>query len=176
MISLFPSIAPPYQAEVSCMNKSAVACAQSSRIPAAAQFVWRCRAHMWLGLIACLGLVHLAHAEPVSTMTAERLANEIAAEHPPLILDVRSEEEFAAGHVPGAINVPHAAVEAEVEQLAAYRDLDVVAYCVAGKRAAIALQVLETHGFHRLWHLDGDYSGWLKQGREVEITETTTHR
>jgi rhodanese-related sulfurtransferase len=133
------------------------------------------RTHVW-GLLVCLGVWGVAHAADVQTMSAVRLASEITTHEAPVILDVRSVDEFAAGHVPGAINVAHSELDDHAEQLSAYKDRDIVVYCVSGKRAAKALQWLSTHGFDHLWHLEGDYSEWVKAGREIELTEPTMPR
>jgi phage shock protein E len=128
------------------------------------------------GLLACVGLWGVAHAADVQTMSPVRLASEIATHEAPVILDVRSLDEFAAGHVPGAINVAHSELDDHAEQLSAYKDRDIVVYCVSGKRAAKALQWLGAHGFEHLWHLEGDYSEWVKAGREIELTAPTPPR
>jgi rhodanese-related sulfurtransferase len=85
-----------------------------------------------------------------------------------VILDVRSAEEFAAGHVPGAINVPHDALESRLSALPDLRDHDVVVYCRSGRRAALALDVLKRHGYSRLLHLAGDMEAWTQASRPVE--------
>ena len=85
-----------------------------------------------------------------------------------LILDVRTAEEYAAGHVPGAINVPHDALESRLDALPGLRDHDLVVYCKSGRRAALALEVLKRHGYVRLQHLAGDMDGWVQASRPVE--------
>ena len=83
-----------------------------------------------------------------------------------VVLDVRSPEEFAAGHVPGALNIPFDQVAqrfAEVPQ-----DKDVVLYCRSGRRAGIAAEALAAQGYTRLMHLEGDMPAWIEQGRPVE--------
>jgi phage shock protein E len=90
------------------------------------------------------------------------------AKHDPslLLLDVRTPAEYAAGHVPGAVNIPY-------DQLASHlgaipRDKDVVLYCHSGRRAGLAAEVLAADGYTRLQHLQGDMQGWQKDGRPVE--------
>jgi len=83
----------------------------------------------------------------------------------PLVLDVRSPEEFASGHVPGARNVEYDEVAARLGDLGAARD--VVVYCERGPRAAKAAAVLAEAGF-TVQHLSGDMSGWREQGLPVE--------
>ena len=83
----------------------------------------------------------------------------------PLVLDVRSPEEFASGHVPGARNVEYDQVAAQLSELGAPRE--VVVYCERGPRAAKAATVLAAAGFD-VRHLTGDMSGWREQGLPTE--------
>lgn len=87
---------------------------------------------------------------------------------PPLLLDVRTPEEFASGHVPGAVNIPHDEVGQRSAELAAHRDQEVVVYCEKGPRAAKAAQALADAGFRSIRHLEGDMSGWRAAGLPVE--------
>lgn len=89
-----------------------------------------------------------------------------------VILDVRTAEEYAAGHVPGAINVSHDQVEARLPELSAYKSKDVVVYCRSGRRTQLALDVLSANGFERLWHLEGDMLAWQSQNRPLEASAT----
>jgi rhodanese-related sulfurtransferase len=105
----------------------------------------------------------------VRPVTADALLARQRAKDPALVvLDVRTPEEYAAGHVPGAVNVPHDQVEARIAELAPLRDKDVVVYCRSGKRAGMALGVLEKAGFRKLGHLEGDMNAWSEAGRPIE--------
>ena len=125
-----------------------------------------------IGLAALLGSAAAAGEPPppaVPTIGAPELVAREAAQDPALVvLDVRTPEEYAAGHVPGAINVPHDEIAGRLGELAGLRDKDVVVYCKSGRRAALALEVLGKHGYTRLSHLDGDMQGWSAAGRPVE--------
>jgi phage shock protein E len=83
-----------------------------------------------------------------------------------LIVDVRTPEEFAAGHVPGAINIPHTSFPARTSELPSNKD--VVVYCATGIRAEKAATSLRENGFTRLLHLQGDMTGWVESKRPVE--------
>ena len=123
-----------------------------------------------LGLGALLwAALAVAEPPPVPSIDAQELLAREAAKDPALaVLDVRTPAEFAAGHVPGAINVPHDQIEARLAELEGLRDKDVVVYCKSGRRAELALEALGQHGYARLKHLDGDMQGWTAAGRPVE--------
>jgi rhodanese-related sulfurtransferase len=82
------------------------------------------------------------------------------------VLDVRTPEEFAAGHVPGAVNIPHEQVAARATDVP--KDKDVRIYCRSGRRSALAAEALAAQGYTRLGHLDGDMMAWEAKGLPVE--------
>lgn len=79
-----------------------------------------------------------------------------------VVLDVRSAEEFAEGHIAGAINIPHNEV---ANQLALLQKLEktIVVHCRSGRRALTAEQALLDAKFSNLKHLKGDMKGWVEQ-------------
>ncbi len=87
-----------------------------------------------------------------------------------VLLDVRTPAEYAEGHLPGAINIPHTELASRVAELSDARDRDIVVYCRSGTRAEQALGVLKDAGFSRLFHLDGDYQRWSAEKRPVTTT------
>lgn len=124
----------------------------------------------WL-LAACVVFAGItaARAADVPVVAQEQLQSRLAAKDPQVVvLDVRTPEEFAAGHVPGAINVPHDQVEARIAELRGARDRDLVVYCRSGKRAGVALETLGRLGFTRLAHLEGDWLAWESAGLPAE--------
>jgi rhodanese-related sulfurtransferase len=110
-------------------------------------------------------------AEPAQIEPAALNARIAWADRSLVVLDVRTPEEFAAGHVPGAINIPHTELAARIVEMGDARDRDVVVYCRTGKRSEQALGVLEQSGFRRLFHLQGDYTRWSEEKRPVVKTE-----
>jgi phage shock protein E len=64
-----------------------------------------------------------------------------------LFVDVRTPEEYAAGHVDGALLIPVDELEDRLAELAAHRDERVVLYCRTGRRSGIALDILQRYGF-----------------------------
>jgi rhodanese-related sulfurtransferase len=120
-----------------------------------------------LGL-ASFSMLALADA-PTAKIAPDQLAERIEKQDPNLvILDVRTPEEFAAGHVPGARNIPHDQLPNRIAEITGSKDEDVVVYCRTGRRAAIAEETLSSNGFKRLLHLDGDIIKWQEEKRALE--------
>jgi len=75
-----------------------------------------------------------------------------------LLLDVRSREEFAGGHVPGALNIPVQELASRVTEIE-QPERQVVVYCRSGARSAAAAKLLKAAGFGRV-HDMGAMSNW----------------
>jgi rhodanese-related sulfurtransferase len=124
-----------------------------------------------LALLA-MPLAIAAEASGPEAIEPEALVERIAwADRSLLLLDVRTPAEFAAGHIPGAINIPHTELATRMAELEVSRDSDIVVYCRSGARAATALGVLEKSGFKRTFHLQGDYTRWSDEKRPVVMAE-----
>ena len=84
-----------------------------------------------------------------TTETGDSITPEVlsAIEHEALIVDVRTPEEFANGHYPGAINIPHETILEVLNQLGVTADTSVILYCRSGNRSGQAEQVLQEKGF-----------------------------
>jgi rhodanese-related sulfurtransferase len=101
-------------------------------------------------------------------MTAAELCAAIEAGAAPLILDVRTPAEFAAGHVPGAINIPFQQVIRRASELSAPRERPLLVYCGHGPRAWIAGAALRRTGFRYISYLTGHMAAWKRAGRPEE--------
>jgi rhodanese-related sulfurtransferase len=62
-----------------------------------------------------------------------------------LLLDVREEDEYAQGHVPGAVNIPLSLLHNRIKELK--KDKNVLAICLSGGRAKVAAKILSEQGF-----------------------------
>jgi rhodanese-related sulfurtransferase len=109
-----------------------------------------------------------AGAEETPRIDARALLERVERKDATLtIVDVRTPEEFAMGHVPGAINIPYTHLPARSVEIAA-PDNDIVLYCGTGVRAERAATRLREHGYTRLLHLDGDMKGWAAAQLPIE--------
>jgi phage shock protein E len=72
-----------------------------------------------------------------------------------LLIDVRSEEEFSAGHLDGAINIEWDQTDALITAIGADKQRQVVFYCRSGNRVGKAISVLETKGYTNIFNATG---------------------
>lgn len=74
----------------------------------------------------------------------------VAEEAGVVYVDVRTPQEYAAGHVEGAIHIPHTQMATRWRELEPYSDERIVLYCRTGRRSGIALDVLRDRGFENV--------------------------
>lgn len=102
------------------------------------------------------------------SITAADLDTLIVAGDAPFILDVRSQKEFADGHIPGAVNIPHTELADRIAELNGRKNDKMVLYCRSGRRAVTADEILRASGFTRITELEGHMLGWQAGGHPVE--------
>jgi rhodanese-related sulfurtransferase len=100
----------------------------------------------------------------VNTTQATHLINREEA----LVVDVREPNEFGAGHVLGAKNLPLARLDVAGADLAKRKGRPVIVYCDGGERSAKALAALKKQGFTRVANLSGGIAAWQQAGLPVE--------
>ena len=96
-------------------------------------------------IILCLLAVWLVACDNPTPQLDEQLLSVLAAQ--PLIVDVRTPEEFATGHYPGAINIPHDNIVDGIRELSVADSDPIVLYCRTGNRSGQAEQALAAEGF-----------------------------
>ena len=115
---------------------------------------------VWL---ASPALVPAADAPAAGPVHARELTARLGTGRAPFILDVRTPEEFRAGHVPGAVNIPLMELGRRWRELEPHRESELVVYCETGPRARFARVGLRSVGFSRLRLLDGHMRKWRAQ-------------
>jgi molybdopterin/thiamine biosynthesis adenylyltransferase/rhodanese-related sulfurtransferase len=91
------------------------------------------------------------------------------------VIDVREPEEWAAGHIPGAVHVPKSYLESRVEGAAPDRSGHVILYCASGNRSAWATRTMvEDLGYENVESMTGGFTLWKDRGYEVDVPRSLT--
>jgi phage shock protein E len=115
-------------------------------------------------LLGTVGCRNAAEAGCPVQITPAELAERVRTGAAPLILDVRSSREYAAGHVPGAINIPHTELAVRLGELGVDKSDELVVYCLSGPRSALAERVLAQAGYTDVCSLEGQMRAWQRGG------------
>jgi rhodanese-related sulfurtransferase len=86
-----------------------------------------------------------------------------------MVLDVREEDEYKAGHVLNSKLIPLGKLNARIGELEKYRDQSIVVVCRSGIRSAKACVTLGKHGFTQAHNLAGGVNAWQKAKLPLEI-------
>jgi len=108
-------------------------------------------------------------SEPfMKDVDAQAAGKLIAKQRPPVVIDVRTPGEFAAGHLEGAVNIDFtgAGFREELEKLD--RNQDYLVHCQSGGRSGQSKVVFTDLGFKAIYHLDGGFLAW----EEAELPTT----
>ena len=88
-------------------------------------------------------------------ITAEEAKQIMDAEEGYIILDVRTQEEYGQGHIPGAILIPNTEIEAKAEELLTDKDQLILVYCRSGRRSKLAAEALVELGYTNIKEFGG---------------------
>jgi rhodanese-related sulfurtransferase len=94
--------------------------------------------------------------------------DKLRADKKNVVLDVRTENEFKAGHIPGAVNIDVNAGDFDEKVGKLDKGKTYLVHCAAGGRSARASRKLEGMGFKELYDLAPGFKGWEKAGKPVE--------
>jgi rhodanese-related sulfurtransferase len=84
-----------------------------------------------------------------------------------LVLDVRSADEFATGHLPNAKNIPLAEINNRLKEIEKSKNAVVITVCATGVRSSNAVSVLNKAGFAQVFSLEGGTEAWKTQGMPI---------
>lgn len=86
----------------------------------------------------------------------------------PLLVDIREESEWAAGHAAGAVHIGKGVIERDIETKVPDKTTKMVLYCGGGFRSALAADALQNMGYNNVISLDGGWSAYKNNGLPVE--------
>ena len=85
-----------------------------------------------------------------------------------LLVDVREESEYAAGHASGAVHISKGVIERDIETKVPDKATPLVLYCGGGFRSALVADNLQRMGYTNVISMDGGWRGWTQAGLPVE--------
>ena len=103
-------------------------------------------------------------ANQVGAAAATQLINREAA----IVIDVRNPDEFAAGHLPDALNIPLDKLAERVGEIEKYKEKPVILCCAAGMRSGKGCAELAKLGFSRVHSLAEGVDGWVGAGYPIK--------
>jgi len=106
----------------------------------------------------------VAGASEIGTLEATRLMNQSST----LVLDIRDDKDFAAGHLPRARHIPLGELEGRVAEIQKFKEKPVLVSCRNGNRSAGAARTLKKLGFTQVFQLKGGLHAWEQASLPVE--------
>jgi rhodanese-related sulfurtransferase len=100
--------------------------------------------------------------------TVADVAARLAAGEKFVLIDVREESEYAAGHAAGAVHISKGVIERDIEAKVPDPNTPLVLYCGGGYRSALAADALQKMGYTNVISMDGGWSAWVRAGLPTE--------
>jgi len=102
----------------------------------------------------------------IETISPIALQDRLGSERAPVVIDVRFDDEWADGHIPGAVHIENGKLP--LEALNIREDSPIVVHCETRNRSTAGISVLARRGYRNVMLLDGGFSAWKAAGLEVE--------
>ena len=94
-------------------------------------------------------------------------ADKLIKNSKPLILDVRTPNEYHRGHIRNSKLIPVQQLEGRISEIKDYKDKPILIYCRSGNRSTVASEILIKHGFKKLYNLKSGIKGWKGTGKSI---------
>lgn len=97
-------------------------------------------------------------------ISSQQLSDELSKKENMVLLDIRTEEEYDAGHIQGAKWLPRGKLEYSIQDIVTDPAAKIVLYCNSGGRSALATLTLQGMGYTNVVDLDGGFKAWVAAG------------
>ncbi len=111
-----------------------------------------------------LAMSFMSRGDSKGLVSYEELQQKLTDKAPIVLLDVRTQEEFNNGHIPGALLLPYDEIDQKAAQLLPEKEKEIIIYCRSGRRSAIAKDSLEALGYTNV----KDFGGMNRWQGKVE--------
>ena len=86
-----------------------------------------------------------------------------------VLIDVREDNEWEAGHAAGAIHLGKGIIERDIETTVRDKSTELILYCGGGYRSALVADVLQTMGYTNVFSMAGGWKAWRESGAPIEF-------
>ncbi|KPJ99949.1 MAG: hypothetical protein AMJ60_03235 [Desulfobacterales bacterium SG8_35] len=100
-------------------------------------------------------------------VTPQQVKADMDANKPVILLDVRDSEEFAAGHLPRAMNISRGLLEFKVGSMIPDKNANIVLYCRTDARSALATAIMQEMGYTNVRNMQGAFKAWGEAGYPI---------
>ena len=97
-------------------------------------------------------------------ISSQQLSNYLSSTEKIMILDIRTEAEYLAGHIKGAQWFPRGGIEVYIQEHIKDPAANIVLYCRSGGRSALATMTMKKMGYTNVVDLEGGFKEWIAQG------------
>ena len=116
---------------------------------------------------AFLKIVHDARGR-VTECNVDEAKQRLESGDTVVLVDVREESEYAAGHLPHAIHVGKGVIERDIETKVPDPETPLILYCGGGYRSALAADALQKMGYSNVTSMDGGWRDWTQKNYPIE--------
>ncbi|HET8829550.1 MAG TPA: rhodanese-like domain-containing protein [Pelobium sp.] len=106
-------------------------------------------------------------AQTVKVISTEVFSDSLQTQQKPLLLDVRTPEEFGEGHLKNAVNYDFKNADFKSRINVLDKNKTYYVYCRSGKRSSAATEEMRTLGFKTIYELDGGILKWMEEGKKI---------
>ncbi|MCU7938102.1 MAG: rhodanese-like domain-containing protein [gamma proteobacterium symbiont of Bathyaustriella thionipta] len=114
---------------------------------------------LWFFLLGMIINSFLKSSYDISPQQAVQL---MSHENGSLVLDVREDSEYQAGHIKDSVHIPMGSLASRVSELDKYKNKNVILGCRSGSRSGRACSILKKNGFEKVHNLRGGVLAWEK--------------
>jgi rhodanese-related sulfurtransferase len=104
----------------------------------------------------------------IKEISPEILNQKMEDNEPLMLIDVREDHEWPAGHIPGAVHLGKGVIERDIEHKIPDTTTQIVLYCSGGYRCALVADALQTMGYSNVYSLETGMQGWSDAGFDLK--------
>lgn len=103
----------------------------------------------------------------ITWSTVDELKNKMDSQHQFILIDVRTEKEYLAGHIENAVWIPRGFLEFKIQNIISDPETEIILYCKRGSRSALSVHTLIEMGYTNVLNLEGGFEEWVNSGNSI---------